>query len=90
MQGITIPFVSTFMEENLEGLTELGRRMGSMKRLGERTALLHFHGRCLHHTKMIPGLLLRSHIVDALQEEGQDVQVSSHMFAKPKSFAHIA
>ena len=75
MQGITAPLVPNFLEEGREGLLGQGKRATGMDSLNGRSNLLHFHGRCIHHTLMNPSRLLRSHIVDALQDKGEDIHV---------------
>ena len=75
MQGITIPFVPNFLEEGNDALADLSRGMNSFE---ERSNLLHFHGRCVHHAKMNPSLLLRAHIVGSLQGQGEDIHVGIH------------
>lgn len=76
MQGITAPLVPNFLEEGEEGWSDQSYKARHLNSFEERSNLLHFHGRCVHHTLMNPSRLLRSHIVDALQDQGEDIHVS--------------
>lgn len=78
MLGIQVPFVPNVVEENVETLVEAeleGFEGSGLPGYEERPNLLHFHGRC-HVTHMNPSRLLRAHIADALQGDGNDVHVS--------------
>lgn len=70
--GIVIPFVPNFMEEGKAEFSQ-GRKVIPYEK---RTSLLHFHGRCIHNARMNPSRLLRSYVVEGIQDQGDDIHVS--------------
>ena len=83
MKGVVVPFVPNAMEEGRRLLAAEAAEGGGSD-LKQRTSFLYFHGRCTHQARMNPSRVLRSHVVKAMEGQGDDIHVSS--FKPSRSF----
>ena len=82
-ETIVAPFVPNVIDVKGQALME---SLSSMQRhvhgLENRTTLLHFKGRCTHHSQN-PGAQLRSRVAAAMADEAEDVHVRPSQLPPP-------